>query len=414
MSESGDFLFSASEARTVRALPTLIPACNRCGLSVGGCQSPKMKVDGEGKRKILFCSDYNGKTEDAKGRPMVGKAGELLDGVLSELGVRLRRDCWVTNAIICYHPSVADHKTAVTDCRPNLLRTIRELDPEVIILAGAQAVRSLIGHLWKEKTGPIGRWVGWTIPAHKPNCYVCPTYNPAHLLYDDADPVLRIDFRRHLEAAFALSGRPWTEPPDYGARVEIVTDPDEAAARIDTYDRGIFAFDFETNCLKPDGRRSEIVSCAVCYNGLVTISFPWVGAVRDSMRRLLADGNVKKIACNMDMEDRWARKHLGVEVRGWAHDTMLVAHMIDPRGDTDRKSNNGITGLKFQSFVRLGQPPYNEHVEPYLASDKKGGYALNRVKQIKQRQLLLYNGMDALLEYEVAKHQAAELGLELE
>jgi len=57
-------------------------------------------------------------------------------------------------------------------------------------------------------------------------------------------------------------------------------------------------------------------------------------------------------------------------------------------------------------------PEYNSHIEPYLKSDG-GGNAPNRVREVKLDQLLLYNGLDALLEYEVAISQAAEMGVEL-
>lgn len=410
---SEDALFSAAEARIVRPLPSLLPACGRCGLAESGCHSPKMPVDGSGRRQVLIVSDYPGKEEDRDGRPMVGRAGQLLQNELRRIDVDLRRDCWTMNALSCYNAGDTEPKTVVTDCRPLVLRAIRELDPLVILLMGSQAVKSVIGHLWKEKTGLVSRWAGWHIPAHKPNAWVCPTYNPAALLYDDCDPVTKLEFQSHLEAAFILSDRPWKNgPPDYQKRVEVIMEPDRAAARLVRYTSGVVAYDFETNCSKPDGPKSEIVCCSVCWEGRETIAFPWHGAVKSAMKRLLTNSNVHKIASNLDMEDRWTRKHLGIEVVGWWHDTMLTAHLLDPRGDEDRKSNDGISGLKFQSFVRLGQPAYNEHIETFLVPDKRGGYELNRVKEVKPQLMLKYCAMDSLLEYEVAMHQRVEMGLE--
>jgi DNA polymerase len=374
-----------------------------------------MAVDGRGRRKILVVGDYPGKDEDREGRPMVGAAGRMFADKLRRRGIELREDCWVMNARSCYGPNAADHKTATTDCRPKVFAAIRDLDPEIIVLAGTQAVRSVIGQLWKEKTGPVGRWAGWRVPCHKPNAWVCAVANPASLFYDDADPVEALDFDRHLDGIAELSGRPWPAgPPDYESQVRAVMDPHEAATRLDQIESGVIAYDFETSCGKPEGPDSRIVCCAVCIDGTETIAFPWLRPVFGPMAAVLTNPDVRKIASNMDFEDRWTRKHLGIEVAGWYWDTMLAAHCLDPRGDPDRKSSDGITGLKFQAFARLGQPAYNDHIEPFLVPEQKGGYALNRIRDIKPAQLLRYCGLDALLEFEVARHQMREMGLELE
>ena len=76
---------------------------------------------------------------------------------------------------------------------------------------------------------------------------------------------------------------------------------------------------------------------------------------------------------------------------------MLAAHVLDNRG--------GISSIKFQAFVLLGQPDYDSSIKEYLKSRDPGGYGLNRVKQAPVKPLLLYCGLDSLLEYLVAKKQ---------
>lgn len=78
-----------------------------------------------------------------------------------------------------------------------------------------------------------------------------------------------------------------------------------------------------------------------------------------------------------------------------------AAHVLDPRG--------GVTGLKFQSFVRLGTPDYSHHIRPFLESDG-GGNSVNRIREIEIGTLLKYNAMDSLLEYHVGESQRKELG----
>lgn len=398
MSDGG--FFSRSEMMVVRAPLLGIAQCGACGL-LTKCQSPKMPVDGRGRRRVMITGEAPGAREDEEGRPFVGKSGAYLDSVLTKLGVDMRRDCWLTNAAVCRPPGNDLDPKAVDYCRPNLLKAIADHKPDTIILLGGTAVDSLLGHLWKDDVGGINRWAGFRIPNHKPNCWICPTFHPSYLLREK-DPVLDAMFRRHLRAAFAADGSPWPDgPPDYESQVEVILDADEAAARVDRYRAGLVAFDFETDRLKPDHRDSDLVACSVCWEGQETVSFPWRGAVRAAMLELFENPDVGKIASNLKMEERWCRARLGVRVRGWDWDTMLGAHALDPRGR--------VTGLKFQAYARLGCPDYSTHIKPFLESTDKGG--TNRVREVGITSLLRYCGLDSLLEYHVAEHQKKEMGV---
>lgn len=414
---STDEFFSAAESRLVRTPVPLRPLCDKCGL-FNHCRSPKMKVDGQGERGILLVSEFPGEKEDLEGRPLIGPTGQLVRETLGSFGINMRRDCWLTNAIICRPQNAKTYSTTVVDyCRPNLLRTIRELNPEVIILLGGEAVRSLIGYLWKPNTGPNARWVGWQIPSQQLNAWVCPTYQPAQLFYkDNKDPVLEMELTEHIEAAVALAGtRPWPGGiPNYERDVEIILSAADAARRIRKYTSGMVAFDLETNTLKPDSASAEIVCCSVCWEGEETIAFPWYGEVKRAMVELLTNSDVGKVGWNAKFEDRWIRAKLGVQVDGWYWDGMLAAHMLDPRGGKDgenRKDQVGITGLKFQSFVKLGMGDYNQHIEPFLKSADKGCNSLNRIRDVNINLLCHYCALDSLLEWKVSQLQMKECGV---
>lgn len=396
-------LFSAAVARSARPLPTLVARCDRCRLHEG-CKSKKMRPDGENRRRVLILAEYPGEEEDEQGKPLVGGTGRFLAEEFRALGYDMRRDCVLHNAIACHAPNAASHKSAVTDCRPNVLRAIKDYDPLVIVLMGGAAVRSVIGHYWKEDTGGAGRWAGYRIPNHKPNVWICPTFNPAHVLRakKEKDQVTPQLFREHLRSAMSLESRPWSSgPPDYQKRCESVYDPTDAARRLRRITGGCVAFDFETNCLKPDAATSEIVCCSVCWDGEETFAFPWHGEAKKAAAELFANRAVAKFGWNAKFEDRWVRRACGVEVMGWAWDGMMAAHATDPR--------RGVTGLKFQAFARLGCPDYSSHLENMLGADG-GGYALNEVHKIESRVLFKYCALDSLLEYEMARLQMKELG----
>lgn len=377
------------------------PQCGKCRL-FERCKSPKMEPTGRGRRRILVLAEAPGKDEDDKGIQLVGKSGKRLEREMAEVGIDMRRDCILTNALVCRpeNNEIPDPRM-IGWCRPNLTKTIEEFKPEVIIPLGAIACESLFGWLYKEDVGGIGRWAGWVIPDQTLNAWVCPTFHPAHLERNENDTQLAGLFRQHLEAAANLKGRPWKVVPDYRKEVRVIYSPEEACEFVGRIRSGNIAFDFETTTLKPDGAKAEIVCCSVCRDGKEAAAFPWHGRVKRVMKHLLEREEVGKVGWSAKFEHRWCWRN-GINVRGWKWDGMLSAHAIYNGG-----KGRAITGLKFQAYVHLGFPPYNKVVEPYLEAD--GGNVPNRVRELDLGTLLLYCGLDSLLEYRVSLKQKEDL-----
>lgn len=370
-----------------------IPKCGACGL-YKQCQSPKMPVNGQGRKGILICAEAPGAEEDEANKPLVGRAGRHLEQHLQRVGINLRRDCWITNALICRPPSnkIPDDKM-IDYCRPNLFNAIEKLQPDIILCLGGPAIKSLIGHIWKEDIGQVARWVGFQIPSQKPNCWICPTYHPSYL---QNDPVLELHFHHHLEAASQLSGKPWNKLPQYEKQVQVVLGPSDAATRLkDLYESGpkLVALDYETTMLKPDSKDARIVCCAIS-DGKTTLAYPWHGPTVKWTNKILQDKNIGKTAHNLKFERGWNGGN------NWVWCSMVNAHILDNR--------RMITGLKFQSFVNFGLPIYNEHIEPFLKA--KGGNIQNRVKEVELSELCLYCGLDALICHKLTVKQMGEVG----
>lgn len=396
--------FCKSEVISKPTMAT-VPRCGACGL-LKTCNSPKMEVAGHGRRSILIIGEAPGQTEDEQGKPFVGKAGKLLWETLSRLGVE-RNDCWTTNALICRPPkNRTPTSKEIEYCRPNIVKTIRDLQPEIIIPLGGPAVESLIGWLWRKDTGGISRWAGFQIPSQRLNAWICPTYHPSYVLRSEQEKYAKVVtrlFEQHLTNAVAKAGRPWTAV--FGlfnpSQVKRIHDPIEAAKEIRGYiDTGYpSAIDYETNMLKPDSRLARIISCSIS-DGSTTIAYPWRGeAIAATSEFWLSD--IPKIASNLKYEDRWTRRLLKHGVRNWFWDTMNNAHITDNRPS--------ITGLKFQAFVHLGVDSYDEHIQEFLRSG--GSNTPNQaVQEIEINQLLTYNGLDSLLEWHVAAKQIELIG----
>lgn len=398
-----DGFYSPSEISTSRITLGLVPKCGACGL-FKNCQSPKMKVSGRGEYAAMIVGEAPEWTDDEQGKLFVGKAGKLLRNELSQVGLSLDKDFRSTNALICRPPKslVADGKM-IEYCRPNLMNAIKEYKPKHILLFGRRAVASLIGYLWDSDVGTMQRWTGWKIPSQELNAWIYPNFHPSFVLRQEKDRMLARAFQEGIEDAaehLMHNGRPWKEVPNYESKVEVIIDQEHAARRIEAITKSskAAAFDFETNMLKPDSDRGKIVCCAIS-NGKETVAYPWHGKTVQATKQFLLSP-VKKIGYNLKFEERWCLAKLGISVRNWIHDGMIVAHALDYRKE--------ITGLKFQAFVLLGQKRYDANVEPYLTGQKgpdRGQNTENQIDRVAIRDLLLYCGMDALLEYEVAKIQ---------
>jgi len=272
------------------------------------------------------------------------------------------------------------------------------------VLPCAAAIAAVLGPYYSEAIGGVARWIGWQIPLHEIGAWVCPAYHPSYVmrtLNAARETTIEAWTRRHLREAFALAGTPLPPAPPIGRSVSY-PGPDEAGAVLARWaarEDSLFAWDFETNMLKPDYAAAEIVSAAVCRDGEETVAFPWTAAVADPMRLFLR-GRGRKIGANIKFEERWVRAFLGCSVRNWTHDTVLAAHALDNR--------HGVTSVNFQALVRLGVASYDGRVKPYLEESRPG--RPNRIRRIPLDRLLRYNATDAAVEYHLGVLQMKELG----
>ena len=392
--------FSSSNFQSKERIP-INARCGLCGL-YKHCKSSKMPPTGRGLKKILFVAEAPGELEDRKNTQLIGQAGQLFRKYLRRMNIDLNKDCWKTNAIICRpRDNETPDKNKIIACRPNLMQTIKQYQPNVIVLLGKVAIRSLVSVLWKEDEGTVSKWAGYCIPCHAPNAWIIPTYHPSFLLRTKNRALEKI-FMRHLRMAVEKSkSKPWKTIPSYKDNIDIIMNPSHAAKVIHKMisKGGPVAFDYEANCLKPEGKGPKIYSCSICWKGKKTIAYPWKGEAIDATDQLLKT-SMPKIASNIKFEDRWTRTMLGHTVKNWWWDTMIAAHVLNYTRD--------VTGLKFQAFVLLGAEPYDEHIKPLLKSVGKSRF--NRIQDIDLKDLLLYNGLDSLLEYKVAMEQMKQFG----
>ncbi|MEV4171909.1 UdgX family uracil-DNA binding protein [Nonomuraea sp. NPDC049709] len=124
--------------------------CEGCDLYRNATQT----VFGEGPRRARFMlvGEQPGDQEDRQGHPFVGPAGRILDRGLEEAGIS-RDDVYLTNAVkhFSFTPRgkrrIHQKPTAgeIDACHPWLGAELAVVRPEVIVVLGATAARSLLG-----------------------------------------------------------------------------------------------------------------------------------------------------------------------------------------------------------------------------------------------------------------------------
>lgn len=164
-----------------------VNVCTKCRL----CETAKNPVPGEGNinADIVFIGEAPGATEDATGRPFVGRAGKLLEALLKALKME-REDVWIGN-IIKHRPP--DNRDPLPDeiavCEPYLTLQLEVIKPKLVITLG----RFAMNYFYKE--GKISSDHGRLIKTDK--YYVYPVYHPAAGLRNgDMLDALKRDFAK--------------------------------------------------------------------------------------------------------------------------------------------------------------------------------------------------------------------------
>lgn len=359
-----------------------IPACSKCGLRPPHA-FPKENVRGNNESGILF----------------VGSAPDDDVSVIDSLSPISIRDSAYGAAINCKTHGRPTTQKHIKCCAPLFQKMIKSVRPNVIVPIGMPALQAVLAADWKKNYGAIDKWAGYRIPNHTHNAWVCPTYHPTDIEAKRDDDLMFRIVGDHLEEAYDLSdiAIPGNDLSWYEQQVQIVT-PKEAHTILSRWlrtEKGFLAFDYETTGLKPDHPEQEIVSVSFCLNGKETIACMMHDKLKPAVSAILRSSKFKKVASNMKFEERWTQRFFGHGVTNWAWDTMLVAHLIDNR--------SGITSVKFQALVLLGIGDYDSHMAQYLHTAKSE--LLNNIKQAPVDELLLYNGLDSLLEYHVMLKQ---------
>jgi DNA polymerase len=163
----------AAQVLTLQVIREELGECTRCKLHTGR----KTIVFGVGDphAKLMFIGEGPGYDEDQQGEPFVGKAGQLLNKMISAMNLR-REDVYIGNVVKCRPPQNRNPEPdEIEACEPFLRKQIDAIAPRILVALGKFAAQTLL-----RSDAPIsalrGRWHSYQ------GIQLMPTFHPAFLL----------------------------------------------------------------------------------------------------------------------------------------------------------------------------------------------------------------------------------------
>ena len=162
---------------SLEEIAAAVASCTRCPL--GRTRTNPVPGEGNPNARLMFIGEGPGFDEDRLGRPFVGKAGALLDKMITAMQFT-REEVYIANIVKCRPP---DNRVPAPEeaqcCIGYLKRQIELVRPEVIVLLGATAVKYLL-NVTNGISKLRGRWMSYE------NIPVMATFHPAFLLRQES------------------------------------------------------------------------------------------------------------------------------------------------------------------------------------------------------------------------------------
>ncbi|QNI33770.1 uracil-DNA glycosylase [Alloacidobacterium dinghuense] len=166
----------AEREGALRVIREDIGECTRCPLAFAG-RHTIVFGEGNANARLMFVGEGPGADEDAQGRPFVGRAGQLLNNMITAMGLK-REDVYIANIVKCRPPqNRTPEPVEANTCSQFLFRQIDVIHPEILVALGSTAATYLLGG-----KAPLSALRGRVHEARGSKLIV--TYHPAYLLRD--------------------------------------------------------------------------------------------------------------------------------------------------------------------------------------------------------------------------------------
>jgi len=156
-------------------LETIVKQCHICNLA----KSRKNIVFGEGNENadIMFIGEAPGALEDEIGKPFVGRSGEILTKIITNVLKMQRSEVYITNILKCRpHNSASPTFEEASNCKDYLFTQIELVNPKIIVTLGATAYKYLTNDMEMSISKIRGSIIDFG------GIKLIPTYHPSYLL----------------------------------------------------------------------------------------------------------------------------------------------------------------------------------------------------------------------------------------
>lgn len=150
-------------------------------------------VIGEGNHnaEIMFIGEAPGRNEAMSGRPFCGKAGQVLDNLLSGINIS-RSDVYITNIVKDRPPNNRDPlPEEIEEYAPFLDRQIKIIKPKIIVTLGRFSAQYILSKYRINNTETITKINGKVFEAD--GLKIITLLHPASAIYDNKKQKMLVD-----------------------------------------------------------------------------------------------------------------------------------------------------------------------------------------------------------------------------
>jgi uracil-DNA glycosylase family 4 len=167
----------ARNAGSLEELRSLLDTFEGCGLRKTAKQL--VFAAGNPQARVMFVGEAPGREEDLEGVAFVGRSGQLLDRMLTPIGLD-RTTAYIANVIPWRPPGNRTPTPQETEvCLPFTLRQIELANPDILVCLGGPSAQTLLG-IKEGIRRSRGRWHAFHTGSRKIRAIA--TFHPAYLL----------------------------------------------------------------------------------------------------------------------------------------------------------------------------------------------------------------------------------------
>lgn len=148
--QSSSIAQAIGEARALADAAADLPALEAAVRSFTGCALKKTATNtvfaqGVAESRVMFIGEAPGAEEDRQGVPFCGPSGQLLDLMLSFIGLNRAENFYITNTLFWRPPGNRQPTTEELEiCKPFVEKHIALVKPKVLVLVGGTATKSVL------------------------------------------------------------------------------------------------------------------------------------------------------------------------------------------------------------------------------------------------------------------------------